>query len=75
MNTFLIRNDVIAKGLSIPVMAFPKDTVQFINLANQNAQGTKPKVVGQMSELIQEFKGMTLEEWTALVLRTNAGKH
>lgn len=34
-----------------------------INQINQTAQGTRPKVVGQMSELIQEFDGQTLEEW------------
>ncbi len=27
--------------------AFPRYTTQLINLANQNAQGTRPKVVGQ----------------------------
>lgn len=42
---------------------FPKYTSQIINWANQNAQGTRPKVVGQMSDLIQEFDGQTLEEW------------
>ncbi len=31
---------------------FPKYTTQVINLANQNAQGTRPAIVGQMSELI-----------------------
>jgi hypothetical protein len=64
MKSILIRNDDIAKGLSIPVATFPKYTTQLINLANQNAQGTRPKVVGQMSDLIQEFKGRTLAEWS-----------
>lgn len=36
---------------------FPKYTTQIMNPANQNAQGTRPKVVGQMSEIIEEFKG------------------
>lgn len=44
---------------------FPKYTAQIMNLANQNAQGTRPKVVGQMSDLIQEFPGKTLDEWKA----------
>lgn len=35
---------------------FPKYTTQIMNTANQNAQGTRPRVVGQMSELIQEYK-------------------
>ena len=30
---------------------------------NRNAQGTRPAVVGQMSELIQEFDRKSLEEW------------
>ena len=42
---------------------FPKYTTMLINQINQTAQGTRPKVVGQMSELIQEFDGQTLEEW------------
>lgn len=55
--------DEIRKLLEIPDPEFPKYTRQLINLANQNAQGTRPKVVGQMSDLIQEFSGKTLEEW------------
>lgn len=46
-----------------PSPTFPKYSTQIINLANQNAQGTRPKVVGQMSELIQEFSGKTMKEW------------
>lgn len=42
---------------------FPKYTTQIINLVNSNAQGTRPCVVGQMSELIQEFDGRSLNEW------------
>lgn len=36
-----------------------------MNLANQNSQGTRPKVVGQLSNLIQEFPGKSFEEWVA----------
>jgi hypothetical protein len=36
---------------------------QLLNLANQNAQGTRPKIVGQMSELIEQFGGKSLDEW------------
>jgi hypothetical protein len=36
---------------------------QLINLANQNARGTWPEVVGQMRDLIQEYRGRKLEEW------------
>ncbi|MFB6282867.1 MAG: MjaI family restriction endonuclease [Halobacteria archaeon] len=35
---------------------FPKYTTQIMNTANQNAQATRPKVVGQLSEIIEEFK-------------------
>lgn len=42
---------------------FPKYTTQIVNLVNSNAQGTRPVVVGQMSELIQQFPGKTLDEW------------
>lgn len=42
---------------------FPKYTTQLINLANQNAQGTRPKVVGQMSELSKEFPGGSYDAW------------
>jgi len=42
---------------------YPKYTTQILNLANQNAQGTRPIVVGQMSDLIQEFDGRTVDEW------------
>ena len=42
---------------------FPKYTTQIVNLVNQNAQGTRAQVVGQMSELIQAFDGKTLDEW------------
>ena len=46
---------------------FPKYTSQLINWANQNAHGTRPNVVGQMSELFPEFvdscDGITIENW------------
>ncbi|MEW6585736.1 MAG: MjaI family restriction endonuclease [Nitrospirota bacterium] len=41
----------------------PKYVTQLINIANQNAQGTRPRVVGQLTDLIQQFPGKTLEEW------------
>ncbi len=47
---------------------FPKYSTQIINLANQNGQGTRPRVVGQMSELIQEFSGQSVEEWESWYL-------
>lgn len=53
----------IRRYLNIEIPEFPKYVAPLINLANQYAQGTRPKVVGQMSELIQEFEGKTLSEW------------
>ena len=58
-----IKVDEIRKLMEIDTPEFPKYATQIINLANQNAQATRPKVVGQMSELIKEFTGRTLEEW------------
>ena len=58
-----LTNEAIRESLEIPKPEFPKYATQIINLANQNAQGTRPKVVGQLTELIQEFTGRTLEEW------------
>ena len=60
---FKIKMDEIRQILEIESPTFPKYATQIINLANQNAQATRPRVVGQMSKLIQEFSGKTLEEW------------
>jgi len=58
-----ISNNEIQEILAGESVLFPKYTTQIINLANQNAQGTRPRIVGQMSDLIQEFDGKTLDEW------------
>lgn len=58
-----ISNSEIEKLSNASQFIFPKYTTQIINLLNSNAQGTRPPVVGQMSELIQEFDGKTMEEW------------
>ena len=58
-----IRADEIRKYLEIEDVDFPKYVAPLINLANQYAQGTRPRVVGQMSELIQTFTGKSLPEW------------
>lgn len=49
--------------LSIETPEFPKYVKQLINTASGNAQATRPKVVGQMTELIRQFTGKTLLEW------------
>ena len=53
----------IEDAVGAPQFEFPKSTTQVINLVNGNAGGTRPKIVGQMSELIQEFPGQTIQEW------------
>jgi uncharacterized protein YukE len=64
-----ITIEEIRKYLDIETPEFPKYITPLINLANQYAQGTRPRVVGQMSELIQEFEGKTLSEWEEWYLK------
>lgn len=42
---------------------FPKYTTQLMNLANQNSQGTRPPVVGKVTELIKEVDPASFDEW------------
>ena len=63
MSKIKIPNAEIESLLTGKNCAYPKYTTQLMNLANQNAQGTRPRIVGQMSELIQEFIGSSFEEW------------
>jgi len=58
---FTISNNELLKLNDGEAAAFPKYTSQLINWANQNAQGTRPKVVGQMSDLFPEFVESTSE--------------
>lgn len=58
-----MKNSEVEQLSNASQYAFPKYATQIINLLNSNAQGTRPFVVGQMSELIQEFDGKSLEEW------------
>jgi hypothetical protein len=55
-----VLNDVLS-------VIFPKYTSQLINWANQNAQGTRPKVVGQLSDLFPEYEAqaanISIEDW------------
>lgn len=53
---FKIKNDDIKAINNTDTIIFPKYTSQLINWANQNAQGTRPKVVGQLSELFPEYQ-------------------
>lgn len=58
-----IPNAEVQELLSNKKYEYPKYATQIMNLANQNSQGTRAKIVGQMSDLIQEFNGKTLSEW------------
>ena len=66
-----LTSDEIKKILDIESPEFPKYVTQVLNLANRNAQGTRPKVVGQMSELIKEFDGQTFHQWEEWYLKKN----
>lgn len=66
-----ISNAELRKYLNIASPDFPKYSSSIMNLANQFAQGTRPKVVGQMSELIQEFSGKSLSEWEKWYVNKN----
>lgn len=64
---YTLKNECIAACNESGGYAFPKYTSQLMNWANQNAQGTRPKVVGQMSELFPAFmasgEAITVENW------------
>jgi len=66
---FKIKVEEIRGLMEIESPEFPKYATQILNLANQNARATRPEVVGQMSELIKEFTGRTLEEWEEYYLQ------
>ncbi|WDZ99703.1 MjaI family restriction endonuclease [Mucilaginibacter sp. SJ] len=58
-----IPNAQVQELLSGKKYNYLKYATQIMNLANQNAQGTRAKVVGQMSDLIQQFEGTSLADW------------
>ena len=58
---YTLRNELVEDFNGSESFSFPKYTSQLINWANQNAQGTRPSVVGQMSELFPEFMASDAE--------------
>ena len=60
---YKVLNEEVSKLCEAPQYTFPKYVTQFINLVNGNAGGTRPKVVGQMSELVKEFDGKSINKW------------
>jgi len=71
MKSIKLSTKEILTLLDAEIPEFPKYSTQILNLANQNSGGTRPKVVGQMSELIQQFKGSKLKEWEKWYLQKN----
>ena len=69
MMKYTLKNEKIESYNENSTFRFPKYTSQLINRANQNAQGTRPVVVGQMSELFPEFMAsgeeITVDNWRA----------
>ncbi|MBS4029481.1 MAG: MjaI family restriction endonuclease [Ignavibacteriales bacterium] len=63
MKSIKIKNKELSDILSDTKVDFPKYSTLVLNLANRTAGGTKPKVVGQLSDLIQKFEGKKLNEW------------
>jgi hypothetical protein len=64
---FTISNEEIQGFNGGKDVNFPKYTSQLINWANQNAQGTRAKIVGQMSDLFPEYAAQAetvfIEDW------------
>ena len=67
MNKIKISFAQIKKYLGSSVEEFPKYSTQILNLANQDSQATRPKIVGQLSQLIQEFSEILKNQGRVLV--------
>jgi len=65
MKKITIKRSDIDLPVDVPKPEFPKYASPLINNANQYSWATRPKNVGQMTNLIREFPGTTLEEWSA----------
>ncbi len=63
MKKILLQGAEIRKLLDAPATKFPTYVAPLLNLANRFAGGTRPRIVGQMSDLFGEFKGKNLQEW------------
>lgn len=71
MKKYKIKNEKIYAYNDIEIPVFPKYVTQIINLVSGTAQGTRPSVVGQLSELFPEYvkeakkknEKITIEGW------------
>lgn len=59
----ILSSAEVRELLDAPPPKLPTYVSPILNLANRFASGTRPRVVGQMSELIQEFDGRSLDDW------------
>lgn len=70
---YTIKNEEIEIYNGSNTCAFPKYTSQLINWANQNAHGTRPAVVGQMSDLFPAFlnseEEKTVDGWRSWYMK------
>jgi len=73
-NSFKIKTSELIKEISGEAKLFPKYTTQIINLADQNAQGTRPSVVGQLSELIHKCPHKEYHKWKEWYLKEMENK-
>ncbi len=66
---FRLTTDELILDATGKIEPYPTYTTQLLNIANRNAQSTRPRNVGQMSDLIQEFDGETYDQWVAWYLK------
>lgn len=64
---FKINLKTLSEIYNINEINLPKYVPQILNLSNQNSQATRPKNVGQLSELFPQFKkeseDISIESW------------
>lgn len=58
-----ISNQEIQRLVAPNSPEFPKYVAQLLNLVNNNARGTRPEVVGQMTDLLAKSGARTVAEW------------
>lgn len=63
MPTYKLKNDQIRSLIVDHTLELPRYASSMINSANRMSQATRPRNVGQMSDLINEFPGQSFDEW------------
>lgn len=61
----------LAEGLIGEKIKFPKYTSWILNQVNRISQATRPRIVGQMSELIKQCPERSFEGWKRWYLKTH----